>query len=576
MNSTPSRRTSGWVLACRFAAGHHLSGKRHTNYTFRHRASRDLTDHGRASRWQHRAGWERSAYRIGASATTLAVLYGYLTDRAVTEETVMGALAVGAVTGAVRARYAYASARHHKRVVRPLWQSITLITESNTVRKDIHAYGNNHKQFISVPRNYMDNPNAKIRVTLPPTWEAQPREVARITQLIQRRLGGQWDSVAHYNAYPQYIDYIPSPAPPASFTFADILPYIEKARPGEIVVGMGTHNRVCSINLDSEAPHVALSMGTGGGKSSLLRLIIIQLIRSGCERIDILDIKRASHVWAKGIPGVFIHTTVKAMIDATAAFRKEMESRYDALENGHAGDFPRRALIVEEQNSLMSFARQYWADFRNELPAAERNAVPKQCPLISDIGFALFMGRQSLMNVFSVFQRMSANAAGGGDMRSQYGCKILARFDPQSWKSLVGTTPIPRSSRVPGRARFVLGDDIHEIQMSYMRERKASDWPGVPESEWRDEAREFALAHARVDQAADALTLVSADGAGSDDIPPMSLREMCEAGIVPVRYSTATRARNRAGEKFPAGKRTPAGILHNPNEVAEFFGNRSN
>jgi hypothetical protein len=91
-----------------------------------------------------------------------------------------------------------------------------------------------------------------------------------------------------------------------------------------------------------------------------------------------------------------------------------------------------------------------------------------------------------------------------------------------------------------------------------------------------DDARAYALAHARVDQASDPLTLVNADGAGSDDIPPMTLREMCDAGIVPVRYSTATRARNRAGERFPAGKRTPVGILHNPAEVAEFFGNRSN
>jgi hypothetical protein len=322
---------------------------------------------------------------------------------------------------------------------------------------------------------------------------------------------------------------------------------------------MGTHNRVCSINLDSEAPHVALSMGTGGGKSSLLRLIIIQLIRSGCERIDILDIKRASHVWAKGIPGVYIHTTMQAMIDATSAFKSEMEHRYDLLENGHAGDFPRRALIVEEQNSLMAFARQYWADFRNELPASDRNSVPKQCPLISDIGFALFMGRQSLMNCISVFQRMSANAAGGGDMRSQYGCKILARFDSQSWKSLVGTTPIPRSSRLPGRARFVLGDDIHEIQMSFIDD---------------DDARAYALAHARVDQASDPLTLVSADGAGSDDIPPMSLREMVDAGLIPVRYSAATRARTRAGEKFPEGKKTPSGVIYRPTDVQTFFANR--
>jgi hypothetical protein len=57
----------------------------------------------------------------------------------------------------------------------------------------------------------------------------------------------------------------------------------------------------------------------------------------------------------------------------------------------------------------------------------------------------------------------------------------------------------------------------------------------------------------------------------------MTLREMCDAGLVPRKYSAAKRARTRAGEAFPAGERTPAGILHDPAEVAGWFaGNRSN
>jgi hypothetical protein len=109
----------------------------------------------------------------------------------------------------------------------------------------------------------------------------------------------------------------------------------------------------------------------------------------------------------------------------------------------------------------------------------------------------------------------------------------------------------------------VLGDDAYEIQMSFI-----DDEP----------AREFALAHARVpaESDADALTLVSADGAGSDDVPPMTLREMCDAGIVPRKYSAAKRARTRAGETFPRGERTSGGILHDPSEVKAFFGNASN
>lgn len=54
-----------------------------------------------------------------------------------------------------------------------------------------------------------------------------------------------------------------------------------------------------------------------------------------------------------------------------------------------------------------------------------------------------------------------------------------------------------------------------------------------------------------------------------------TLREMCEAGIVPIRYSAAKRARTRAGEAFPEGKPTPIGTAYEPGSVREFFANRS-
>jgi hypothetical protein len=553
--SVPQNKTSGWTFAWRYVAGHHLSGARHTNYTFRYRATRDLTNHGHASKWAHRAGWERSAIRIAATAVTLSILYGWLVAPTVTVDACLGALAGLTVGLAIRARYAIALARHHRRIVRPMYQSMTQVIGAGTITAHSQAYGDDHKRHLRVPLNYRD-PKARVKYMVPVTWEGDAGSVRRLGAIVAKRLGGDWDVMHHSTAYPPYVEFVPSPEPPRSVSFAEIAAKVEKCSASELIIGMGTHGRTVTIDLDSESPHVALSMGTGGGKSALLRLIVIQLIQKGCERIDIIDPKRVSHSWAKNISGVYIHRTMADQMQAVSDFRKRMEARYEELERDETITFPRQALLIEEQNSFMGYANTYWQDYRNGLPKEEKEKTPKRPPVIGDIAYILFQGRQACMNVFSVFQRMSAAASGGGDMRVNYGAKVLARFDHQAWMMLVGTRPVPRSSRIPGRGRFVLGDDDREVQFAFVSEADATA---------------YGMRYAKRPEA-DPLMTVPADNAGADGAGDvMTLREMCEAGIVPVRYSTAKRTRSRAGDSFPKGKRTPIGTAYRPEDVSEYF-----
>jgi hypothetical protein len=550
-------KTPGWVIAWRFAAGHHLSGARYTNYTFRYRATRDLTNHGHASKWAHRAGWERATIRVVTTAVTLAILYGYLTDRAVTVDACLGALAGLGIGLAIRARFAIALAKHHRRIVRPMYQSMSQVVGGTAIVAHSQAYGDDHKRYLKVPVNYRD-PKARVRYMVPATWEGDSGSIRRLGAIVAKRLGGDWDVMHHSQAWPPYVEFMPSPAPPHSVSFPDIIAAIERAKDSEILIGMGTHNRTVGIDLDSESPHVAMSIGTGGGKSSLLRLIVIQLIRKGCERIDIIDPKRISHDWAKDIPGVYIHRTMPKQIQAVSEFRKRMEDRYEALENGAPDNFPRHALLIEEQNSFIDYAKTYWEDYRNELDKEEKAKTPKRPPVIGDIGYILFQGRQAKMNVFSVFQQMNARASGGSDMRVNYGAKVLARFGSGEWNMLVGTRPIPRSSRINGRGRFVLGDDNREVQFAFVTEA---------------EATEYGMLHAKpMREGFNPLIQVPADDAGADDAGDvMTLREMCEAGIIPVRWSAAKRTRSRAGDGFPSGVKTPIGTAYEPAAVRAFF-----
>lgn len=547
------------VYLWRFASGQQMSGARHTNATFRYRATRDLTDHGRASRWAHKPGYHRALWRMGATVITVAILYGFIVNEPITADSLLGALAGLVIGGAVRARYVVARARHHKRLVRPLYETATMITGASTVHA--HAHGDDHKRYLTIPRNYRNNPDARIRLTVPPTWEGRSPDVKRINDLFAKRLGGQWDIAHVATAYPPYVELRPSPSPPGKLSFTDIKRALDAGNQNRLIIGVGTHDSIIDIDLDSDAPHVALSMGTGGGKSSLLRLIVAYLIHHGVERVDIIDPKRVSHNWAKGIPGVFIHRTMAEQMLALSEFRKRMEVRYTELEQDDTRLFPRHVLVIEEQNSWMDYAKTYWEDYRAELDSAERGRTPKRNPAIGDLAYALFQGRQARMNIISVFQSMSASAAGGRDMRENYGAKILARYTGQTWKMLVGTSPVPRSSRIPGRGRYALGDSDAEVQFAFITE---------------DEAIAYALAGVPVSaRAGSPLMTVSADGAGSDEpASAMSLREMCDAGIIPMRYSTAKRARTRAGSEFPQGEPTPVGTLYSPAAVLAWHASR--
>lgn len=266
------------------------------------------------------------------------------------------------------------------------------------------------------------------------------------------------------------------PPLPTELSFDDILDGIGACGDSVLILGRGRYGRTAALDLDSESPHVAISSGTGGGKSALLRLLIVQLLMKGTGEIHVLDVKRVSQNWARDVPGVFIHRSMPEILGAVSLFREEMERRYSELDVNPSAVFPRRVLICEEQNSLTAYAREYWTDYRASLPTPkERNSTPKTCPLISDLGYLLFQGRAARMNVISVFQRMTAVASGGGDLRDQYGARVLMRFSAAAWRVLAGTSPIPRPSRIPGRARFVLGDECMEVQLALISETGARE-----------------------------------------------------------------------------------------------------
>ncbi|MGW4808067.1 FtsK/SpoIIIE domain-containing protein [Kitasatospora sp. NPDC004272] len=311
--------------------------------------------------------------------------------------------------------------------------------------------------------------DAKVVLKFPPEAELSDGEQLRVTNLVNRRIPGEWEASWNHQSFK--VEFKHPPRPPQKVLFSEVKDLIDALPASQVLIGLGTRNEKIVIDFDDETPHVGLSIGTGGGKSATLRNIIVQQIRKGAEKVVIIDPKLISQDCLDGIPEVEIYTEIGEQWEAIAKFAMEMERRYQIKKADKSATFPRWFLIMEEQNDFAEESYQTWMDVKEK-------GDPARPPVFSQVAKTLFKGRQANMNVISVYQRLTARAAGGTELRDQYGAKILARFSPQAWNSLVATTPRPKSSRHNGRAIVVIGGSERTCQMVFVGE---------------DEAREYAL-----------------------------------------------------------------------------------
>ena len=84
---------------------------------------------------------------------------------------------------------------------------------------------------------------------------------------------------------------------------ATVRELVERAKPSAPLIGLAVGDRPVAFDLDTEAPHLLLSAGTGGAKSSTIRTIAAQLMHHGAI-CWVIDLKRHSQPWLRGLPGV--------------------------------------------------------------------------------------------------------------------------------------------------------------------------------------------------------------------------------------------------------------------------------
>lgn len=281
---------------------------------------------------------------------------------------------------------------------------------------------------------------------------------------------------------------------------------IEGADIDHPVVGVASGGRIIRLDFADDSPNVAMSGGTGTGKSTVLRLIAVQRLRAGAGRV-ILDLKGISHPYARRLPAsrVLYFHQIEDIHEACVAISAELfRRREEAVAAQKAGQptpaFRPIDVDVEEANSLIDDLNVYWTNRRAEIkrenkealeldPAADVQEPPVRSPAVTALGFLIQMGRELFMFPHYAGQRLSAAAFGGqgGDRRASFQQRMIAKWDRAAWRMLCPDVPYRVCPSGPrGIWAVVRGERVDMVRVPLLSVDMAVDMvmdspdPGTP------------------------------------------------------------------------------------------------
>jgi hypothetical protein len=385
---------------------------------------------------------------------------------------ILAALAVGMVLGCWLAVRWARQWNHYRKWLRPVHWAAHEVAQIDQRRH---------------PRSWLEIAPDRSRVVaaLPPGWPADDKDKQRLVAIITAKTGIESPDASWRLAGPKpQLALTAAQPPPARVTLADIREAIDRAKADEVVWGLGRSAAVVKTSLSGDSPHGGLSMGSGAGKSIAARSFLAQMLYKGCLGI-VLDYKMISHQWAKGLPNVVIYRRPQEIHEAlcwlggdpTRDIEGEANRRNEVAEVGsdlegnvHAVVGDRIIVICEELNATMSKLRAHWRLLRNE-----DKSLPQRSPALEALDAVNLMGRQVLINLLYMGQRLSVKAIGGdGDARESIGVIAFGRYSASNWKMLAPDFAMPPQSRAPGRIQVVT-DQVRECQAVFMTAKEARE-----------------------------------------------------------------------------------------------------
>ena len=405
----------------------------------------------------------RAAWRSGSVLAAVALVAGWLASPQVTGWALILCFTVSVMVVTWRAWRLLAGWRHHRVWLRPLHLAAHEVAQIDRRRRP--------GEWLAVEPD-----RSRAVLALPSGWPADATDKQRLVAIAAAKLGMESPEASWGLAGPDpQLELSMSQPPPARVALADVREHLDRLKADELLWGLGKRGALVTSSLSGDSPHVGLSMGSGSGKSLTAGFLLAQMLYHGAVGL-ILDYKMISHQWAAGLPNVAIARRPHEIHAALLWLGGEAERRNEVALAGsdmdgnvHAVVGGRLIVVCEELNATMSKLRAYWRGLRNE-----DRSLPQRSPALEALDSVNLMGRQVLMNLIYMGQRLSVKAIGGdGDARESIGVVALGRYKPPAWKMLAGDFPMPPASLAPGRIQ-VVSDRVREAQgvLTSARERR--------------------------------------------------------------------------------------------------------
>lgn len=481
------RKHGPHALTWRWLSGEAWHGRAITNRGWGRPGTRALTTTGYAHRRWYWPRWQHALWRVQWTLVTVLTCASLLLRPRGTADYLGVTALAGAGYGSLRARERVQAWSHRKNYVKPL-------------HARLHAdagipLANKPESWLEIPRDL-----SYAVLTWPKGAQMpKPQERQAIEAVAASTLGMHGAKPSWQFTGPRARLKLIPPVPPPRRVFLDriewetprhpdladdvILQAMRDAGVDELVLGIGHDGNVVKVSLSNDSPHIVLSIDSGGGKSVTVRCLASQvLLRGGI--IGLLDNKLVSHPSLRGLPNVAYADDISKIhdflcwLDGEITRRGEfIRARTDFYGNLTGDPGPRLVVFLEEQNLMMNRLRAYWAERIAEdkaLPKDMRENLPAVSPAVRGFEAASYAGRELKIHLVFVAQRFTAEAAGGGAkgaaVRMNAGTRLLAGYDDDTWKMLVGkNVPMPVPAKHAGRIQvFVKGrDGVTAVQVAF-------------------------------------------------------------------------------------------------------------
>jgi len=408
---------------------------------------------------------------VAAARTTAAVAAGAVwyvhagAPRGTAPGTVIGmggicaAVAAAATLGIV---HATCEAAHYLQWVRPLHLAVHHLLGWDD--------GKRPGSYITIPR---DRAETGVVVGFPPGFDLKDTHCQAVENVIRRKLDlGEvvttWVAAGRH----QYLMLRTKDPMPEWAFYRDpaIRALVAQAKPTAPVVGVTRGGKPVTVDLESESPHVMLSAGSGAGKSATLRALAAQLMANGAL-VMCIDVKRRSHPWLYGLPGVHYARDVGEINNVLVKLAAEGDKRNRAWDDVGIDDpapyvGPRIILLCEEMTATTKKLRRWWK-------ANRTSSDPTTSPAVDALEDIACMGRQAAIHLITVAQMATAKSIGGPETRENFAIRIMARYTKRAWEMLVPECTFTPASSHEGWMQVCVGGVATETQGVFMTEHEA-------------------------------------------------------------------------------------------------------